>query len=356
MTDSQKWFWFVMVFFSAWVIYLLAPVLSPFLLAAVFAYLGDPLVDRLQKYKLGRTWAVVIVFSVISLLLILFLLLLVPQIEKQIIYLIHKLPDYLNALQNKILPWLTSQLGMDEIKIDMATFKQWLGTHWQQAGGVAQFMLGSLSTSGLAVVGWIGSLVLIPVVTFYLLRDWDLFVARIQEFIPRNIEGKVSQITRESDDVLGAFMRGQLLVMLSLAAIYCVGLWIVGLKLALLIGLIAGLVSFVPYLGFIIGILAAGIAIMLQTGQVIDLVYVLIVFAVGQVLESVVLTPALVGDRIGLHPVAVIFAVMAGGQLFGFVGVLLALPVAAVLAVILRHVHAGYVNSDMYDKSKPIDL
>jgi len=356
MTDSQKWLWFVMVVITAWVIYLLAPVLSPFMVAAGFAYLGDPVVDRLEKFKLSRTWSVVIVFSVISLLLLLVLLLLVPQIEKQIAYLIQKLPDYIDAFQHKAIPWLTTQLGMDDLKIDMGTFKQWLSQHWQQAGGFAQVVLGSLSTSGLAIVGWVGSLVLIPVVTFYLLRDWDLLVARLHEFIPRSVESKVSQIACESDDILGAFMRGQLLVMLSLAVIYCLGLWMVGLKLALLIGLLAGLVSFVPYLGFIIGILAAGIAIMLQTGQITDLLYVFIVFGVGQVLESVVLTPALVGDRIGLHPVAVIFAVMAGGQLFGFVGVLLALPAAAVLAVIMRHVHKSYVESNMYDQSKPVDL
>ncbi|NOY65787.1 MAG: AI-2E family transporter [Gammaproteobacteria bacterium] len=356
MTDSQKWFWFVAVFTLGWLIYLLAPVLTPFLVAVGLAYLGDPLVDRLEKYKLSRTLAVIMVFSILTILFLLFLLLLVPQIEKQVMYLLQKLPEYLDALQNKVIPWLAAQLGLTDIRVDMGTIKQWLSGHWQQAGGFARAVLGSLSMSGLAIIGWVGSLVLVPVVTFYLLRDWDLLIKRVHAFIPRNIEAKVTRIAKESDDVLGAFMRGQMLVMLALAVIYSLGLWVVGLKLALLIGLIAGLVSFVPYLGFILGILMAGVAIILQTGQLIDLAYVGIVFAIGQVLESVVLTPALVGDRIGLHPVAVIFAVMAGGQLFGFVGVLLALPVAAVLAVILRHVHASYVNSDMYDQSKPVDL
>jgi len=356
MTDSQKWLWLVLVIVMSWLIYLLAPVLAPFMVAVGLAYLGDPIVDRLEKYKCSRSLAVIIVFSVITFVVLLFLLLLVPQIEKQIIYLVQKLPDYIDALQLKVMPWLVTQLGLPEIHIDMNTVKQWLSQHWQQAGGFAQVVLGTLSTSGLAIIGWIGSLVLIPVVAFYLLRDWDLLVKRIHEFIPRNIEPKVSQIASESDDVLGAFMRGQMLVMLALAIIYSIGLGIVGLKLALLIGLIAGLVSFVPYLGFILGLLMASVAIIFQTGQLIDLVYVAIVFAVGQVLESVVLTPALVGDRIGLHPVAVIFAVMAGGQLFGFVGVLLALPIAAVLAVIFRHMHASYVSSNMYDQSKPVDL
>ena len=349
MTDSQKWLWFAGIVATGWLVYLLGPILSPFLLAALLAYLGDPLVDRLQGLRMSRTWGVIVVFSLFLVVIILALLLLVPQIEKQIVYLLKKLPDYIDAIQHKLIPWLTTRLGMEEIKIDMDTLKQWFGQHWQQAGGIAKIVLGSLSNSGLALVGLIGSLVLIPVVTFYLLRDWDDLVQRIRELIPRRSEPVVSKLARESDEVLGAFLRGQFLVMLALGIIYSVGLWMAGLKLALLIGLLAGLVSFVPYLGFIVGILAAGIAMMLQTQQILDLVYVVAVFGVGQLLESVVLTPALVGDRIGLHPVAVIFAVMAGGQLFGFLGVLLALPVAAILVVIFRHMHEGYLKSPLYE-------
>ncbi len=349
MTDSQKWLWFGGVAASGWLVYLLAPILFPFLLAALLAYLADPLVDRLQALGLSRTWGVVVVFTLLLLVIILALLLLVPQIEKQVIYLLKKLPEYIDAIQHKLIPWLVGHFGISDIQIDMDTLKQWLAQHWQQAGGVAKFVLGSLSHSGMALVGAIGSLVLVPVVTFYLLRDWDELVERLRALVPRSMEPNVSKLAHESDEVLGAFIRGQLLVMLALGVIYSVGLWMVGLELALLIGLLAGLVSFVPYLGFIIGILAAGAAIMLQTQQVLDLFYVVAVFGVGQVLESVVLTPALVGDRIGLHPVAVIFAVLAGGQLFGFLGVLLALPVAAVLVVILRHVHEGYVKSPLYD-------
>jgi predicted PurR-regulated permease PerM len=351
MTDSQKWFWLAGIVLCGWLLYLLAPVLSPFLLAALLAYLGDPLVDRLQKFGLSRTWGVVIVFSLLSICLLIVLLLLVPQIEKQVVYLVKKLPDYIDAIQNQLIPWMASKLGMGDVQIDMGTLKQWMTQHWQQAGGFASIVLGSLSKSGMVVIAWMSSLILIPVVGFYLLRDWDDLVARIQRMIPRKMEPAMTKLATESDEVLGAFIRGQLLVMLALSVIYSIGLWLVGLKLALLIGLVAGLVSFVPYLGFIVGILAAGIAIILQTHQALDLVFVMAVFGVGQVLESVVLTPALVGDRIGLHPVAVIFSVMAGGQLFGFLGVLLALPVAAVLMVILRHLHEGYKSSSMYDAS-----
>jgi len=161
----------------------------------------------------------------------------------------------------------------------------------------------------------------------------------------------VVALARESDEVLGAFLRGQLMVMLSLATVYSLGLMWLGLDLGLLLGSLAGLVSFVPYLGFILGIVLAGVAAVMQFHDVIHLVYVFAVFAVGQTLESVLFTPYFVGDRIGLHPVAVIFAVMAGGQLYGFVGILLALPVAAVVMVLLRFVHRRYTESDLYASS-----
>jgi len=220
--------------------------------------------------------------------------------------------------------------------------------HWKEAGGIASTAVNYVTRSGAIVIQFIGSLVLIPVVTFYLLRDWDDLVARVHELLPRKSEPVISMLAKQSDEVLGSFLRGQILVMIALATIYSVGLGIVGLELALLIGLIAGLVSFVPYLGFIVGIMIASIAAIFQFHDFMHIVYVAIVFAIGQMAEGMFLTPHLVGDRIGLHPVAVIFAVLAGGQLFGFVGVLLALPIAAVIAVILRYVHERYIASNMY--------
>ena len=173
-------------------------------------------------------------------------------------------------------------------------------------------------------------------------------VAYVDDLLPRSVEPLIATLARESDDVLGAFLRGQLLVMLCLASLYALGLAVVGLEFALLIGLLAGLVSFVPYLGLIVGIAVAGIAILFQTQNPVDLFWVFAVFGVAQVIEGTVLTPLLVGERIGLHPVTVIFAVLAGGQLFGFFGILLALPVAAVLAVIMRHIHTSYKQSQIY--------
>jgi predicted PurR-regulated permease PerM len=214
-------------------------------------------------------------------------------------------------------------------------------------------LLGFIGHSGAALVGFIMNLVLVPIITLYLLIDWKTLLDRIHGLIPRAYEKTVAQLATQSNTVLSGFLRGQFLVMLSLGIIYSVGLKIIGLEYAILIGMIAGLLSFVPYLGFIVGLLIAGVAMFLQmpTWSVMPMFYVLIVFGIGQIVESVLLTPWLVGDRIGLHPVAVIFAVMAGGHLFGFTGVLLALPIAAVIVVLLRYAHEQYVKSSVYDES-----
>ena len=347
MTDSNKWYWLVVLTISGLLIYLLAPVLTPFMIAAILAYIGDPLVDKLEARKIPRMLAVTIVFIVLSLLAITALIILVPMLEKQIVILAQKIPVYIETIQTKIIPWLSTRFGID-IAIDPEQLKQSLNIDWKQAGGVATTVISYITRSGAFLAAVAANVVLVPVVTFYLLRDWDILVARVCELLPRKSEPVVSKIAKESDEVLGSFLRGQLLVMLALSLIYSVGLGIVGLELALLIGLIAGLVSFVPYLGFIVGIVMASIAALMQFGDMTHLLYVGLVFMVGQMLEGMVLTPALVGDRIGLHPVAVIFAVLAGGQLFGFLGILLALPVAAVLLVILRYLHEQYKSSSMY--------
>jgi predicted PurR-regulated permease PerM len=184
------------------------------------------------------------------------------------------------------------------------------------------------------------------------MRDWDTIVVYIRNMLPRDTEQTAIRLFTESDEVLSAFLRGQLLVMALLGVIYSVGLMIVGLELALLIGMLAGLASIVPYLGFIVGLTAASIAVIIQYQELYPLLYVAIVFGIGQAMEGMVLTPLLVGDRIGLHPVAVIFAILAGGQLFGFTGILLALPVAAVVMVFVRYYHQRYILSDYYNLSE----
>jgi len=333
---------------GGWILYLLSPILTPFIVAALLAYLGDPLVDRLETWKLPRALAVSAVFCVILGVLLLLLLILLPRLENQIVHLGQKLPQYLEWLKGHALPYVAAWMPDNGAGLDLDTLRSALAGHWQSAGGLLAGLWASVSSSGMALLGWLANLVLIPVLTFYLLRDWDYLVAAIHALLPRRSALLWTRLAKESDEVLGAFLRGQLLVMFSLGVIYTTGLWLVGLDFALLIGMFAGLVSFVPYLGLIVGILVAGMASILQFQGPGEIHWVVAVFVFGQLLEGTVLTPRLVGERIGLHPVAVIFAVMAGAQLYGFFGILLALPVAAVAIVLLRHLLETYRASHVY--------
>ena len=346
-TESWRWFGLAVLLVVAVLLYLLSPILMPFLVSAALAYLGDPLVDRLERLKLGRfrlprTAAVSLVFLVFVLALLVLLVVLVPQLEAQISALLKKAPGYLEWLRVNVIPWLRERLQIEGGLTDLGMLRDALSQHWQQAGGIVTGALGTVSKSGLALLGWMANILLIPVITFYLLRDWDHIIAGLRDLLPRESASTWLGLARESDEVLSAFLRGQMAVMAALSLIYVTGLWAVGLDFALLIGLLAGIVSFVPYLGLIVGILLAGIASVLQYQGPDGLLGVAAVFVVAQLLEGSVLTPKLVGDRIGLHPVAVIFAVMAGGQIYGFFGILLALPVAAVAMVGLRHLFARY--------------
>jgi predicted PurR-regulated permease PerM len=346
--ESQTRFWLIMSALAIGLLYLMAPVLTPFLFAALLAYLGDPLIDRLEARKIPRSWAVALVFGVILFTLLLLLLFLIPMLTHQFKGLIQRLPIHIEWFQTHVLPWLEAHLGIAPESLSLRSLQTKLVAFAQDIGDLAGSLLESFRASSTALFTWLANLILVPVVTFYLLRDWDLLVARIHELLPRRIEPVVSKLTRESDEVIGAFLRGQVIVMAALGVIYSLGLALIGLEFSLLIGMLAGLVSFVPYLGLITGIVVASIAALMQFHSVLSLIPVFIVFGVGQLISDFLLTPKLVGDRIGLHPVAVLFAVLAGGHLFGFFGILLALPVAAVIAVLLRHAHDEYLKSVFY--------
>lgn len=333
-------------------VYLLGPVLTPFFGAALLAYIADPLVGRIQ-HVLPRTWATALVFLALSLLALLALLFAIPALQRQLTSLLEQLPRFLDWLEKTLLPWLHVKLDLPPDVLSLASVRAWMQAHWAQAGSYAAQGLGRLVSSGFGLLGMLVNLVLVPVVTFYLLRDWPQLLAQIDNLLPRRWRPAVREFAIEADRVLGGFLHGQLLVMLTQGAFYAVALSLVGLAQALLIGSIAGMVTFVPYLGGVIGLSLALIAGLVQFGDVPHLVAIGGVFAAGQLLESLVLTPLLVGDRLGLHPVAVIFAVMAGGQLFGFFGVLLALPVSAVLVVVLRRALIRYQGSAWYAQEPP---
>lgn len=326
----------------------LHPILAPFIIAAASAYLGDPIVDRLQKWRLSRTAAVVIVFIVMTLLVASMVLLLLPLVLNQIDLLRQDLPRYVSWFESTFMPTVNGFLGAEKTTDLIATLKDVMNNNWERIGDVVALVVARATQSGILVLGWFASVLLIPVVTFYLLRDWDVLIAHIADLLPRNKLGVVSQLARECDEVLGQFLRGQMMIMVSLSIVYVAGLSLVGLKLGVLVGLVAGMASVVPYLGAFVGILLASIAAFVQFQDWFHVFLVLLIFGGGQLLESLFLTPVLVGDKIGLHPVAVIFAVLTGGQLFGFTGVLLALPVAAVAMVIVRHAHHNYRKSVFY--------
>ena len=348
--------WGLVAFADGWVVWLLGPVLTPFVLAALIGWLGDPMVDRLERRGRSRAVAVTLVFALMTLLVALVLIILVPMIERQIVTLIDSLPEYRDWLLGTALPWIEQRTGYEVVSwLDTERLIELIRGHWQQAGGVAATVLAYVSRSGFAILAFVINLVLVPILAFYFMRDWDLLVERCASLVPRDHIGTATRLARETSDSLGGFLRGQFLVMLGQGAIYAVGMSLVGLRLGLLIGMVAGLISFIPYLGATVGIALALIAAIVQA-QGFDwqlLILIGVVFTVGQLVESYVLTPRLVGDRIGLHPVAVIFAVLAGGQLFGFLGMLLALPVAAVGNVLLRYAHERYTHSRLYAGDTP---
>lgn len=335
---ERRLLWLATLAGSGYLLYLLAPILTPFVAAALLAYIGDPLVDRLEKIKLPRTPAVLLVFVLTFFLIALMVLLILPLVKSQAEALIERLPMYAAWVETNVLPKLEDFVDIETEGNDVG-ISAFIAKNASVAGSWGARVLGSVSRSGSLLLSGLLSLVLVPVLTFYLLRDWDRLVASCALLVPRGQRETVNDLARQTDDVLGGFLRGQVMVMLGLAIIYSGGLAILGLDFALAIGVLAGLVSFVPYLGFVIGIGLAGLATLVEGGGWLTLGGVVAVFAVGQAVEGMLLTPRLVGSRIGLHPVAVIFAVLAGGQLFGFFGVLLALPVAAVLSVLARYAH-----------------
>ncbi len=341
MSTTFRNSWLIAIALTGWLLWLLAPVLTPFIAAALLAYIGDPLADRLQRLKFPRTIAVVSVFVLTFVGLGLLILLVVPLIQTQISALLDALPGIVARIEQVWLPKITEIIGIEPGEdIGLGAF---LTRYSDMAGSWGATVLLSLSRSGGALAAAVLSLFLIPILTFYLLRDWDSILHKFGAIVPSRQRATVISLARETDEVLGAFLHGQILVMIALGAIYSVGLSLVGLKFALAIGVVAGLVSFVPYLGFVFGIALAGLTVALEPDPWLRLLGVIATFSIAQVIEGSFLTPKLIGDRIGLHPVLVIFSVAAGGQLFGFFGILLALPAAAVLSVLLRFAYNKYL-------------
>ena len=340
-------YWLIGVVLAGLVIYLLRDVLLPFVIGAAVAYFLDPVADRLQRRGMSRGLATSLITLVFVLLLLAMMLLLIPLATTQLLNFLDRLPRYFEKLQELIGPYLADL--MEEVpELDAGKIKDALGAAGSMAGVLAQ-ILKKVMEGGMVVVDILSILFITPFVTFYLLRDWDSILARIDAWLPRPQAPVIRRLAREVDEVLSAFIRGQGTVCLAMAVFYAVGLAIVRLDFGILVGFGAGIVTFIPYLGPIAGV---GVALLIGAVQFLPhvwpLVGIIVVFVLGQILESYVLTPKLVGDKVGLHPLWVIFGLMAGGSLFGFLGMLLALPVAAVIGVLVRYGLERYAESRLY--------
>lgn len=326
-------------------LWLLGPVLTPFVLGAVLAYMLEPGVEWLARRRVPRWIAVLLMIGVVIAVIVLIVLLVVPMLVKEAALVQQKVPALLDLLNTRIVPRINRWFGT-YISLDIATMKEYLSE--QVDGNTARSVLTSVRDSTGAVLGVLGTLFIVPVVLFFLLLDWPALLAHAERLVPLPVLGRTREIAREIDSVLAQFLRGQVSVMLALAIYYSAALALARFDVALPVGIITGLLAFIPYLGFTLGLVLALLAAIVQFGDWYGLIAVAVIYGVGQVIESFWLTPKLVGGSIGLHPLAVIFALMAFGQLFGFVGVLVALPVSAILLVALRRVLAHYYASSAY--------
>lgn len=342
-------FWFLLLIVFGVALFFLRDVLLPFVAGMAVAYLLDPVVDRLERVKVGRTTATLLVLLLFFVLTIGIILLVAPLIQAQIARLVEQLPVYIEAVRGLVEPLIRDvaasvrqEAALDKLPAVAGDVLSWIGR-----------VIGRVISGGAWIANLISILVITPIVSFYLLRDWDKIVAAVDDWLPRGQAETIRGQMREIDRTLSAFVRGQGVVCLSLGIFYAVGLSVAGLDFGLVIGLFAGLISFVPFVGSFFGaILSVGLALV-QFDAWYPVAIVAAIFAAGQFIEGNFLTPNLVGDAVGLHPVWVIFALLAGGTLFGFLGVLLAVPAAAVIGVLVRFALSRYLASPLHLEGIP---
>lgn len=342
--QRQTVFWLGAVLLLLFFLWVLSGILLPFVLGGAIAYVLDPAADRLQRLGMSRLLATIVIVLIFILLLITMLLFLLPPLAEQLAGLAARLPSYLESLRRIIDEWLSGIVNTSNAHIEQA-----VADLIQKASGWIGQILGSLWSGGLALVNTVGLLIVTPVVAFYFLLDWDRMLGRVDQCLPRRHAGTIRRLAHEIDDVLSGFVRGQLTVLVLLGTLYAVGLTLIGLNFGLLIGVLAGLISFIPFVGPIVGLVVGGTVALVQFGSNwIPIVAVLGVFIIGQVIEGNVLSPLIVGDRVRLHPVWLIFALFVFAYLFGFVGMLLAVPVAAAIGVLVRFALQKYLQSSLY--------
>lgn len=353
--QRQTLLWTAIATLLVWALVVLGPVLTPFVAAAILAYALQPLAEWLVRRRLPRVLAVILTLALALTVLAALVLILVPILQRESSQIRSQLPalaaTLTATLNQSVVPWLRDTLGLP-LALDAAALKATLARQLSSSGeDWAAAAFDYLKSGSNALLQVVGLLFLVPVALFYLLLDWPKVTTNLGSLVPPRWRAIVADWLAEIDTLLGQYVRGQALVMLALAVYYAAALAVARFELWLPIGVMTGLLIAIPYLGFATGLLFALIAGMLQFGPAHGLLAVAIIYGIGQVLEGVLLTPYLVGERIGLHPLAVIFALLAFGYLFGFVGVLLALPLAAVVAIALRRLRRGYVDSAFFNDS-----
>jgi len=354
--NVNRWrFWLAAAAVFLLLLWLLNDILLPFVVGIVVAYFLDPVVHRLQRLGLSRAMATAAVTIMAVLLTVAVAMAILPPLFGQVQALIVKIPEYVVKASMRIQPLvepLMHKLGMQPLSVQdlQAKAAQWAGSALAVAGSVA----GQVAQRGVAIINLLGLLFITPVVTFYMLRDWEKVLAAIDGALPLDHADTIRKLARESNAAIAGYLRGQALVCLCLGSIYAIGLSLVGLQFGLVIGVIAGAISFIPFVGTFVGaVMALGMALAQFPPEWMGVAKVAAVFLFGQTMEGNVLSPKLVGDRVGLHPVWIMFALLAGGSLFGFVGVLVAVPTASVIGVIVRHLIGRYRESAIYRGSTP---
>ena len=347
LSNGQLWAWIAIAFAAGFLVWLLSPILAPFLAGGILAYIFDPIVERLTRRRVPRTLAVVAVLLFAILLVVGFLLVVLPLFYKETRMLMERLPAFVAWFNDHVSPWLKARLDF-EFTLDAERAKQYAREMLSENENVGKHLLGSLKVGGMVLLTLLFNVLLTPVVVFYLLRDWNKLLEKVDQLIPRRVHGKARAIAAEIDAVLAEWLRGQMLVIAIMSVYYVTALWLTRLDFALPIGILIGVSIIIPYVGVAAGLVLATAAALMQFGTLGGVAGVWVAIGVGQAIEGMFLTPFIVGERIGLHPVVVIFALLAFGSVFGFFGVLLALPASAVLLVALRHLRSAYLAGPLY--------
>lgn len=350
MTQNKKseivfWLIFLLVIFA--VLYLLSDILLPFIVAIIVAYFLDPITDKLQKLGCSRNFATISVTSIFFVISALILMLIIPNIYNQLLLLIHNVPSYVSTLESKLLPLIRDNIS----KLDSEHVNKMTSLLGNFSGSILNFItkfISNLWNSGMFIFNIFSLIFITPVIAFYMLRDWDIMLSKVHNLFPKKYEKTLLEQIKLMNQTLAGFLRGQTQVCLILGFMYSVALSILGLEYALFIGIATGILTFIPYVGATFGLVMGTIIAYLQFGSIISCIAVAAIFMAGQAIESAFLSPKLVGDKVGLHPIWIMFGMFAFGSLFGFVGVLIAVPLSACIGVIIKFAIGKYKKSSLY--------